>query len=93
MRLSGAEDMYDVIYAIVACGAMLAAVLIAAFAYRLNEKWTEKEAKWLEIAEEQLDVLKMANCNSEKQNKLVQQMGEEWLKFYHELRREQNGRD
>jgi hypothetical protein len=33
--------MYDVIYAIVACGAMLAAVLIAAFAYIINEKWTE----------------------------------------------------
>ena len=33
--------MYDVIYAIVACGAMLAAVLLAAFAYIINEKWTE----------------------------------------------------
>lgn len=33
--------MYDVIYAIVACGAMLAAVLIAAFAYSMNERWTK----------------------------------------------------
>lgn len=33
--------MYDVLYAIVACGAMLAAVLLAAFAYIINEKWTE----------------------------------------------------
>lgn len=83
----------ETILAVVACCAMLAAFLLAAFAYRLNEKWTEKEAKWLEIAEEQLEVLKRTNCTSEKQNDLVQRMGEEWLKFYHELRREQNDRD
>jgi hypothetical protein len=72
---------------------MLAAVLMAAFAYRLNEIWTKREAKWLEVAEEQLEILRSTNCTCEKQNKLVQRMGEEWLKFYHELRRKEDGRD
>jgi peptidoglycan/LPS O-acetylase OafA/YrhL len=83
----------DAFFAIVACCAIIAAFLMAAFAYRLNEKWTEREAKWLEIADKQLETLKRTNCTSEKQNELVQRMGDEWLKFYHELRREQNGRD
>ena len=33
--------MYDVIYAVVACGAMLVIILIAMFAYSMNAKWTE----------------------------------------------------
>ncbi len=83
----------ETILAVVACCAMLAAVLMAAFAYRLNEKWAEREAKWIEIAEEQLEVLKRTNCTSRKQNELVQRMGEAWLKFYHELRRKEDGRN
>lgn len=83
----------ETILAVVACCAMLAAFLLAAFAYRLNEKWAEREAKWLEIAEKQNEVLKITNCTCGKQNELMQRMGEEWLKFYHELRREQNDRD
>jgi Na+/melibiose symporter-like transporter len=38
------------ILAVVACCSMLAAVLMAAFAYRLNEKWTK-------IVDEQIDLL------------------------------------
>ncbi len=83
----------ETILAVIACCAIIAAILLAAFAYRLNEKWAEREAKWLKIAEEQLETLRITNCTSEKQNKLVQQMGEEWLKFYHELRRKEDGRD
>lgn len=83
----------ETILAVIACCAMLAAVLMAAFAYRLNEKWTEREAKWFEIAKEQLETLRSTNCTCEKQNKLVQQMGEAWLKLYNVMRREQNGRD
>lgn len=83
----------ETILAIIAAFSIIASVLMAAFAYRLNEKWAEREAKWIEIAEKQLETLRSTNCTCDKQNKLVQRMGEEWLKFYHELRREQNGRD
>jgi peptidoglycan/LPS O-acetylase OafA/YrhL len=45
--------MSEKILAVVACCSMLAAVLMAAFAYRLNEKWTELMKKmnrdWLEF--------------------------------------------
>jgi hypothetical protein len=83
----------ETILAVIACCTMLAAVLMAAFAYRLNEMWTEKEAKWFEIAEKQNEILRSTNCTCEKQNELVQRMGEEWLKFYNELRRKDDGRD
>ncbi len=83
----------ETILAVIACCSMLATVIMMAFAYRLNEKWTEKEVTWIEISKKQLETLRSTNCTCEKQNKLVQQMGEEWLKFYNELRREQNGRD
>jgi hypothetical protein len=43
----------ETILAVIACCAMLAAVLMAAFAYRLNEQWTELMNKmnrdWLEF--------------------------------------------
>lgn len=79
--------------AVVACCAMLAAFLLAAFAYRLNEKWAEREAKWLKIAEEQLETLKCVNSCNEEHSELLKKMGEAWLKLYNVMRREQNGRD
>jgi predicted nucleic acid-binding Zn-ribbon protein len=52
---------------------------MAAFAYRLNEKWTERNAALADIRD--------------KQNELMERMNTEWLKFYDSVRREQNGRD
>jgi hypothetical protein len=58
--------MYDVIYAIVACGAMLAAVLIAAFAYSMNERWTK-------LVDKQNDLLDKMNREwSEAYTRLVE---------------------
>ena len=65
--------MYDVLYAIVACGAMLAAVLLAAFAYIINEKWTEfvnrqndlldkMNREWCEV------YMKMVDMKAEEKN-------------------------
>ena len=83
----------ETILAVIACCAIIAAVLMAAFAYRLNEKWTEREATWLEIAEEQLETLKCVNSCNEKQGELLKKMGETWLNLYNVIRREQNDRD
>jgi hypothetical protein len=83
----------ETILAIIAACAIIAAVLMAAFAYRLNEKWTEREATWLEIAEEQLETLKCVNSCNEKHGELLKKMGEAWLNLYNVMRREQNDRD
>jgi predicted nucleic acid-binding Zn-ribbon protein len=69
----------DTFFAIVACCAIIAAFLMAAFAYRLNEKWNERCAALADICD--------------KQNELMERMNTEWLKFYNSIRREQNGRD
>lgn len=69
--------MSETILAVVACCSMLAAVLMAAFAYRLNEKWTERNEQWADICEEQ--------------NRLMEQMNDEWFKFYEGVLK--NGRD
>jgi hypothetical protein len=78
----------ETILAIIAACAIIAAVLMAAFAYRLNEKWTEREATWLEIAEEQLETLKCVNSCNEKHGELLKKMGEAWLNLYNVMRRE-----
>lgn len=85
--------MSETILAVVACCSMLAAVLMAAFAYRLNGQWAEREAKWLEIAKEQLETLKSVNSCNEKHGELLKKMGEAWLNLYNVMRREQNDRD
>lgn len=69
----------ETILAVIACCAMLAAVLMAAFAYRLNEKWTERNEEWAEICD--------------KQSELLESMNTEWLKFYGFVRRKEDGRD
>jgi peptidoglycan/LPS O-acetylase OafA/YrhL len=69
----------ETILAVVACCAIIAAFLMAAFAYRLNEMWTKRNAEWADICD--------------KQNELMERMNTEWLKFYDSVRREQNGRD
>jgi hypothetical protein len=69
----------ETVLAVVACCAMLASILMVAFAYRLNEKWTERCAALADICD--------------KQNELMERMNTEWLKFYDSVRREQNGRD
>jgi hypothetical protein len=62
--------MYDVIYAIVACGAMIAAVLIAAFAYSINERWTK-------LVDKQNDLLDKMNREwSEAYMKMVNMKAE-----------------
>lgn len=65
------------ILAVVACCAMLASVLMVAFAYRLNEKWIERNEEWIGICEEQ--------------NELIKKMNEDWLTFYEKVQK--NGRD
>jgi biopolymer transport protein ExbB/TolQ len=67
----------ETILAVIACCAMLAAVLMMVFAYRLNEKWTERNEQWADICEEQ--------------NRLMEQMNDEWFKFYEGVLK--NGRD
>jgi peptidoglycan/LPS O-acetylase OafA/YrhL len=69
----------ETILAVVACCAIIAAFLMAAFAYRLNEMWTKRNAALADICD--------------KQNELMERMNTEWLKFYNSIRREQNGRD
>jgi predicted nucleic acid-binding Zn-ribbon protein len=69
----------ETILAVIACCAMLAAVLMAAFAYRLNEKWAERNAALADICD--------------KQNELMERMNTEWLKFYDSVRRKEDGRD
>jgi hypothetical protein len=83
----------ETILAVVACCSMLAAVLMMAFAYRLNEKWTDRESKWIEIAEEQLETLRSVNSCNEEQSEMLKNMGEAWMKLYNVMRREQNDRD
>jgi predicted nucleic acid-binding Zn-ribbon protein len=69
----------ETILAIVACCAMLAAFMLAAFAYRLNEKWAKRNAALADICD--------------KQNELMERMNTEWLKFYDSVRRKEDGRD
>jgi predicted nucleic acid-binding Zn-ribbon protein len=69
----------ETILAVVACCAMLAAFMLAAFAYRLNEKWAERNAALADICD--------------KQNELMERMNTEWLKFYDSVRRKEDGRD
>ena len=69
----------ETILAVVACCTMLAAVLMAAFAYRLNEKWAERNAALADICD--------------KQNELMERMNIEWLKFYDLVRRKEDDRD
>jgi predicted nucleic acid-binding Zn-ribbon protein len=58
---------------------MLAAVLMAAFAYRLNEMWAKRNAEWADICD--------------KQSELLEKMNTEWLRFYDSVRRKEDGRD
>jgi peptidoglycan/LPS O-acetylase OafA/YrhL len=67
----------ETILAVVACCAMLAAVLMAAFAYRLNEKWTERNVEWADICD--------------KQNELLERMNSAWFELYGRMQR--NGRN
>jgi peptidoglycan/LPS O-acetylase OafA/YrhL len=69
----------ETILAVIACCTILAAVLMAAFAYRLNEKWAERNAALADICD--------------KQNELMERMNTEWLKFYDSVRRKDDGRD
>lgn len=40
---------------------MLCAVTMCAFAYRLNEKWAERDAEWAEIYDKQNKMLETIN--------------------------------
>jgi hypothetical protein len=67
----------ETILAVVACCTMLAAVLMAAFAYRLNEMWTKRNTEWMKICD--------------KQNELLERMNSAWFEFYKKVQK--NGRD
>ncbi len=69
----------ETILAVIACCAIIAAVLLAAFAYRLNEMWAERNAEWADICD--------------KQNDLMERMNTAWLKLYDSVRRKEDGRD
>lgn len=71
--------MSETLLAVIACCAIIAAVLMAALAYRLNEKWAERNAEWADLCDKQIE--------------LMERMNTEWLKFYDSVRRKEDGRN
>jgi peptidoglycan/LPS O-acetylase OafA/YrhL len=51
----------ETILAIIAAFSIIAAALMAALAYRLNEKWIERNMEWHELCREQNDLMKRMN--------------------------------
>jgi hypothetical protein len=87
----------ETILAIIAACSILAAVLMAALAYRMNERWVERERKWIEIAEKQNSNAEYQNMICGMQNDLTRRMNREWYEAYVKMvamkAEEKNGQD